>query len=39
MADAYGADFEYADEILVNNDLSRYVKHPRFRFIPGSYQG
>jgi ADP-ribosyl-[dinitrogen reductase] hydrolase len=23
-ADAYGAGFEYADEMIVNNDLSRY---------------
>jgi ADP-ribosylglycohydrolase len=36
-ADAYGAGFEYADEMIVNNDLSRYVQHPRFRLIPGSY--
>ncbi|MEH2284859.1 MAG: ADP-ribosylglycohydrolase family protein [Nostoc sp.] len=36
-ADAYGAGFEYADEMIVNNDLSRYVEHPRFRLIPGSY--
>lgn len=37
IADAYGAGFEYADEIIVNNDLSRYVEHPRFRLIPGCY--
>ncbi|MEH2067566.1 MAG: ADP-ribosylglycohydrolase family protein [Nostoc sp.] len=37
IADAYGAGFEYADEMIVNNDLSRYVQHPRFRLIPGSY--
>ncbi|WP_375510803.1 ADP-ribosylglycohydrolase family protein [uncultured Nostoc sp.] len=37
IADAYGAGFEYADEIIVNNDLSRYVEHPRFRLNPGSY--
>lgn len=37
IADAYGAGFEYADEMLVNNDLSRYVQHPRFRLIPGNY--
>ncbi|MEH2334987.1 ADP-ribosylglycohydrolase family protein [Nostoc sp.] len=36
-ADAYGAGFEYANEMIVNNDLSRYVEHPRFRFIPGTY--
>ncbi|MEH1968310.1 ADP-ribosylglycohydrolase family protein [Nostoc sp.] len=37
IADAYGAGFEYADEMIVNNDLSRYVEHPRFRLNPGSY--
>lgn len=37
IADAYGAGFEYADEMIVNNDLSRYVQHPRFRLIPGNY--
>ncbi len=37
IADAYGAGFEYADEMILNNDLSRYVQHPRFRLIPGSY--
>ncbi|MFN6517730.1 MAG: ADP-ribosylglycohydrolase family protein [Nostoc sp. CreGUA01] len=37
IADAYGAGFEYADEMILNNDLSRYVEHPRFRLIPGSY--
>ncbi|MDZ8186686.1 MAG: ADP-ribosylglycohydrolase family protein [Nostoc sp. ChiSLP02] len=37
IADAYGAGFEYADENIVNNDLSRYVQHPRFRLIPGNY--
>ena len=37
IADAYGAGFEYANEIIVNNDLSRYVEHPRFRLNPGSY--
>ncbi|MEH2047808.1 hypothetical protein [Nostoc sp.] len=31
IADAYGAGFEYADKMIVNNDLSRYVEHPRFR--------
>ncbi|MEH1888940.1 MAG: hypothetical protein V7K92_05535 [Nostoc sp.] len=36
IADAYGAGFEYADEMILNNDLSLYVKHPRFRLIPGS---
>ncbi|MDZ7956952.1 MAG: ADP-ribosylglycohydrolase family protein [Aulosira sp. DedQUE10] len=37
IGDAYGAGFEYADEMSVNNDLSRYVTHPRHRLIPGSY--
>ncbi|MDZ8086327.1 MAG: ADP-ribosylglycohydrolase family protein [Nostoc sp. DedQUE12b] len=37
IADAYGAGFEYADETIANNDLSRYVEHPRFRLNPGSY--
>ncbi|WP_138497320.1 ADP-ribosylglycohydrolase family protein [Nostoc sp. PA-18-2419] len=37
IADAYGAGFEYADEMIVSNDLSRYVQHPRFRLIPGRY--
>ncbi len=35
IADAYGAGFEYADEMIVNNDLSRYVEHLRFRLNPG----
>ncbi|MEH2291864.1 hypothetical protein [Nostoc sp.] len=35
-ADAYGAGFEYAEEMIVNNDLSRYVEHTRFRLILGS---
>ncbi|BAY24747.1 ADP-ribosylation/crystallin J1 [Calothrix sp. NIES-2100] len=37
IGDAYGAGFEYADEMSADNDLSRYVKHPRHRLIPGSY--
>ena len=37
IADAYGAGFEYGHEMIVNNDLSRYVEHPRFRLIPGTY--
>ena len=37
IGDAYGAGFEYADEMIVNNNLSRYVEHPRFRLNPGSY--
>lgn len=39
VGDAYGAGFEYADrdEIRASNDLSRFVKHPRHRIIPGHY--
>lgn len=37
IADAYGAGFESADEMIVNNDLSRYVEHLRFRLMPSSY--
>ncbi|MBD2198151.1 MULTISPECIES: ADP-ribosylglycohydrolase family protein [Calothrix] len=37
IGDAYGAGFEYANEVSVYNDLSRYVSHPRHRLIPGSY--
>ena len=37
IADAYGAGFEYANEAIANNDLSRYVEHPRFRLNPSSY--
>ncbi|HLP87825.1 MAG TPA: ADP-ribosylglycohydrolase family protein [Nostocaceae cyanobacterium] len=37
IGDAYGAGFEYADENILANDLSRYVQHPRHRLIPGSY--
>jgi ADP-ribosylglycohydrolase len=37
IADAYGAGFEYANEVIVNNDLSQYVVHPRHRLIPGNY--
>lgn len=37
IGDAYGAGFEYADENIFANDLSRYVQHPRHRLIPGSY--
>jgi hypothetical protein len=34
IADTYGVGFEYAHEIILNNYLSRYVEHPRFRLIP-----
>lgn len=37
IGDAYGAGFEYADEMIFANDLSRYVQHPRHRLMPGSY--
>lgn len=37
IADAYGAGFEYADEMSASNDLSCYIKHPRHQLIPGSY--
>lgn len=39
IGDAYGAGFEYADVEMIElyNDLSRYVKHPRHRLVPGSY--
>ncbi len=39
VGDAYGAGFEYVDREQINaaNDLSRYVKHPRHRIIPGHY--
>lgn len=37
IGDAYGAGFEYADEMSAYNDLSQYYSHPRHRLIPGSY--
>ncbi len=39
IGDAYGAGFEYADEMidLGYNDLSRYVEHPRHKLKPGCY--
>lgn len=39
IGDAYGAGFEYADSELVqrNNDLSRYIQHPRHQIKPGCY--
>jgi ADP-ribosyl-[dinitrogen reductase] hydrolase len=38
IADAYGAGFEYADELVApHNDLSRYVQHPRHNIPPGHY--
>jgi ADP-ribosylglycohydrolase len=39
IGDAYGAGFEYADSELVqrDNDLSRYIQHPRHQIKPGCY--
>lgn len=39
VGDAYGAGFEYADREVVarDNDLTRYVRHPRHRIAPGRY--
>ena len=39
VGDAYGAGFEYADELIPKyNDLSHYVQHPRHRGTrPGMY--
>ncbi|WIG97353.1 ADP-ribosylglycohydrolase family protein [Myxococcus sp. SDU36] len=39
VGDAYGAGFEYvsAERVLRDNDLSRYVEHPRPLLAPGSY--
>jgi ADP-ribosylglycohydrolase len=37
IGDAYGGGFEYANEMSIYNDLSRYVKHLRHRLIAGSY--
>lgn len=39
IGDAYGAGFEYANEMidLGYNDLRGYVKHPRYQIIPGCY--
>ncbi|WP_255512212.1 MULTISPECIES: ADP-ribosylglycohydrolase family protein [Oscillatoriales] len=39
IADAYGAGFEYADEMinLGYNDLSRYVQNPSHPLTPGCY--
>ncbi len=37
IGDAYGAGFEYADEMIACNDLSRYLKHPRHNIQPGCY--
>lgn len=37
IGDAYGAGFEYANEMIRYNDLSKYVKHPRHGLYPGQY--
>lgn len=39
VGDAYGAGFEYADAqmVLQYNNLSRYVRHPRYRLKRGCY--
>jgi ADP-ribosylglycohydrolase len=37
IGDAYGAGFEFADEMIVANDLSQYVQHPRHDIQPGCY--
>jgi ADP-ribosyl-[dinitrogen reductase] hydrolase len=37
IGDAYGAGFEFADEMLSANDLSGYVQHPRPFFQAGNY--
>lgn len=38
IGDAYGAGFEYADEMIAPyNDLTQYVKHPRHKLRPGAY--
>ena len=39
IGDAYGAGFEYSPEPMVReqNDLSRYVQHPRHGIRPGCY--
>lgn len=35
VGDAYGAGFEYADEMIAkHNSLARYVKHPRHHIAP-----
>ncbi len=39
IGDAYGAGFEYAPELMIQeqNDLSAYVQHPRHNICPGCY--
>jgi ADP-ribosylglycohydrolase len=38
IGDSYGAGFEYANEMIQFNDLSRYIQHPRHIGLrPGQY--
>ncbi|MHA2280151.1 MAG: ADP-ribosylglycohydrolase family protein [Promethearchaeota archaeon] len=38
IGDAYGAGFEYANEMIQFNNLSRYIQHPRHKGLyPGMY--
>ncbi|MCT7995018.1 ADP-ribosylglycohydrolase family protein [Laspinema olomoucense] len=37
IGDAYGAGFEYADEMILENTLTQYVQHPRHQISPGCY--
>lgn len=38
LGDAYGAGFEYANELIPKyNDLTSFVAHPKHRISPGSY--
>ena len=37
IGDAYGVPFEYANENLKYNDLSKYIKHPTHGLIPGQF--
>ncbi len=37
IGDAYGAGFEYADEMISENTLTHYVQHPRHQIRPGCY--
>jgi ADP-ribosyl-[dinitrogen reductase] hydrolase len=37
VGDAYGAGFEYADELIPHNTLAGYVQHPRHTTQPGQY--
>jgi ADP-ribosylglycohydrolase len=37
IGDAYGAGFEYADEMVQFNNLAGFVQHPRHSTAPGEY--